>query len=77
MALDTPGFPAELGPIAAARRARHEVYRADTSVDWTYASPPPPLEPGEHTGHYRLGRVTTGPGSPSPPEPIYIQTACM
>ncbi|WP_410613639.1 NAD(P)-dependent oxidoreductase [Amycolatopsis sp. lyj-109] len=55
LVLDTPGFPAELGPIAAACRAQHEVYRADTTVDWTYASPPLLIEPGERTGRYRLG----------------------
>ncbi|GHG13881.1 MULTISPECIES: NAD(P)-dependent oxidoreductase [Amycolatopsis] len=54
--LDAPGFPAELRPIAAACVAQHDVYRADTAVDWTYASPPLLLEPGERTGHYRLGR---------------------
>ena len=56
LVLDTPDFPAELGPIAAACRDQYEVYRADTTVDWTYASPPLLLEPGERTGRYRLGR---------------------
>ncbi|MFB9684325.1 NAD(P)-dependent oxidoreductase [Amycolatopsis plumensis] len=54
--LDAPGFPAELRPIASACVAQHDVYRADTAVDWTYVSPPLLLEPGERTGHYRLGR---------------------
>ncbi|MEV7097529.1 NAD(P)H-binding protein [Amycolatopsis sp. NPDC051045] len=53
--LDDPAFPAELRPIASACRDQHEVYRAGTGVDWTYASPPLLLEPGERTGHYRLG----------------------
>ncbi|MEV4050384.1 NAD(P)H-binding protein [Amycolatopsis sp. NPDC049688] len=53
--LDAPGFPAELRPIAAACQAQHDVYRADDTVDWTYASPPMLLEPGERTGRYRLG----------------------
>jgi putative NADH-flavin reductase len=53
--LDSPGFPAELRPISAACQAQHDVYRADDTVDWTYASPPLLLEPGERTGHYRLG----------------------
>ncbi|HET6711075.1 NAD(P)-dependent oxidoreductase [Amycolatopsis sp.] len=56
LVLDTPGFPAELLPIASACQDQHEVYRADTTVDWTYASPPLLLEPGERTGRYRLGR---------------------
>ncbi len=29
--------------------------RADTHVDWAYLSPPAQLEPGQRTGHYRLG----------------------
>jgi len=53
--LDAPDFPAELRPIASACQAQHDVYRADTTVDWTYASPPALLEPGERTGRYRLG----------------------
>ncbi len=53
--LEDPGFPAELRPIAAACQAQHDEYRTDTAVDWTYASPPALLEPGERTGHYRLG----------------------
>ncbi|MDQ7802925.1 NAD(P)H-binding protein [Amycolatopsis sp. A133] len=53
--LDDPAFPTELRPIAAACRDQHEVYRADTGVGWTYASPPLLLEPGERTGRYRLG----------------------
>ncbi|MEV6878532.1 NAD(P)H-binding protein [Amycolatopsis sp. NPDC051128] len=53
--LDAPGFPAELRPIASACQAQHDVYRADATVDWTYLSPPALLEPGERTGHYRLG----------------------
>lgn len=56
LVLDSPGFPAELLPIAAACRDQHEAYRSDTTVDWTYASPPLLLEPGERTGRYRLGR---------------------
>ncbi|MGW5741333.1 NAD(P)-dependent oxidoreductase [Amycolatopsis sp. NPDC003861] len=54
--LDAPDFPAELRPIASACQGQHDVYRADTGVDWTYLSPPLLLEPGERTGHYRLGR---------------------
>lgn len=32
-----------------------ETCRGETRVDWTYLSPPALLEPGERTGHYRLG----------------------
>ncbi|MGW0700827.1 NAD(P)-dependent oxidoreductase [Streptomyces sp. NPDC002867] len=52
-----PGFPSELGPIAAACAAQLDACRAFASdADWTYLSPPALLEPGERTGDYRLGR---------------------
>ncbi|UNO39211.1 NAD(P)H-binding protein [Streptomyces sp. MST-110588] len=54
--LDTPGFlPAAWRDIALACAAQHAVCQAGTRADWAYLSPPAILEPGERTGHYRLG----------------------
>jgi putative NADH-flavin reductase len=54
--LDTPDFHHEWKPEALAHAAALDVYRqADTSVDWSYLSPAALLEPGERTGHYRVG----------------------
>jgi len=41
--------------IAEACVEQHAVCRADARADWSYASPPAMLEPGERTGSYRLG----------------------
>ncbi|MEV0246677.1 NAD(P)H-binding protein [Nocardia sp. NPDC050712] len=53
---ETPDFPAFLRPIAQACSAQLALVRADTSIDWTYLSPPAELIPGHRTGSYRLGR---------------------
>jgi putative NADH-flavin reductase len=62
--VDTPDFPEAWKPIALAHAEALEVYRgADTDVAWTYVSPAALLEPGEHTGAYRVGgdRLLTDP----------------
>ena len=53
--VDTPEFPEEWKPSALAHADALEVYRADTSLDWTYVSPAALIEPGERTGAYRIG----------------------
>ncbi|MGW0564056.1 NAD(P)-dependent oxidoreductase [Streptomyces sp. NPDC003016] len=53
--VDDPQFPADWLPIALACNAQLDVCRAETAVDWAYASPAALLEPGERTGTYRLG----------------------
>ncbi|MEJ2858029.1 MULTISPECIES: NAD(P)-dependent oxidoreductase [unclassified Saccharothrix] len=53
---EEPGFPAEILPIALACAEQHAVFAEESEVDWTYASPPALIEPGERTGAYRLGR---------------------
>ncbi|WP_069160895.1 NAD(P)-dependent oxidoreductase [Nocardia altamirensis] len=52
---ETPDFPAELRPIALACAAQLALYRAETTADWTYLSPPALLVPGTRTGTYRSG----------------------
>ncbi|MBD0691589.1 NAD(P)-dependent oxidoreductase [Streptomyces sp. CBMA123] len=54
--VESPGFPAEIRPIALACSAQLDLYRADEQVDWTYLSPAALLEPGVRTGRFRLGR---------------------
>lgn len=54
--LDTEGFRDEWKPEAIATAAALDVFRsAETDVEWSYVSPGALLEPGERTGHYRLG----------------------
>lgn len=54
--VDTPEFPAEWKQGALAARQALNDLQAESSLDWTFVSPPIILEPGERTGHYRLGR---------------------
>ncbi|MER7578568.1 NAD(P)H-binding protein [Kitasatospora sp. NPDC097691] len=55
--VETPGFPAEILPIALACGEQLDLYlAADADVDWTYLSPAALLEPGVRTGRFRLGR---------------------
>jgi len=53
-AVDEPDFPPQYLAEALAQAEALAVFRsADTSVEWTYASPPPHhLEPGEKRGSY-------------------------
>ncbi len=54
--IDDPKFlPAAWRDIAQACIDQLKVCRAEPTVDWAYLSPPALLQPGERTGHYRLG----------------------
>ena len=53
--VDTPNFPAEYKPGALAAREVLNLIRHETTLDWTFLSPPILLAPGERTGQYRLG----------------------
>ncbi len=53
--VDTPGFPAEYKAGALAAREALNLIRSETTLDWTFLSPPILLAPGERTGQYRLG----------------------
>ncbi|MDP4076567.1 NAD(P)-dependent oxidoreductase [Acidovorax sp. A1169] len=53
--VDTPGFPAEYKAGALAAREALNLIRNETTLDWTFLSPPILLAPGERTGQYRLG----------------------
>jgi putative NADH-flavin reductase len=52
--VDTPAFPEAYKPQALAHRDALAVYRK-AELDWTYASPPAMIAPGERTGKYRSG----------------------
>ncbi len=53
--VDQPDFPAEYKAAALAHRDALNVYRQNTSLDWTFVSPPAEIGPGERTGKFRLG----------------------
>lgn len=53
--VDTPNFPAEYKPGALAAREALNLIRNESTLDWTFLSPPILLAPGERTGQYRLG----------------------
>jgi putative NADH-flavin reductase len=53
-AVDTPQFPAEWRPGAAALRDALEIYRT-ADFDWLFISPAAYIHPGERTGKYRVG----------------------
>ncbi len=52
---DTPEFPAAWKPIANAHRQALEMYRQNTTLDWTCISPAAMISPGTRTGKFRLG----------------------
>jgi putative NADH-flavin reductase len=57
--VDTPEFaahvPPNIAPGAQAARDALTVLRGNTSLDWTFVSPPAMLAPGERSGQYRVG----------------------
>ena len=53
--VDTAGFPAEYKAGALAAREALNLIRNESTLDWTFLSPPILLAPGERTGQYRLG----------------------
>ena len=57
--VDTPEFashvPPNIVPGAKAARDALTALRANTTLDWTFLSPPALLAPGERTGKYRVG----------------------
>ena len=53
--VDTPAFPAPYKAEALAARDALGLLRSDQTLDWTLISPSALLQPGERTGHYRIG----------------------
>ncbi|NZA26535.1 NAD(P)H-binding protein [Luteimonas sp. SJ-92] len=57
--LSAPNFlPASTVAIARACQAQYELCLSEARADWTYLSPAAMLQPGNRTGHYRLGTDT-------------------
>jgi putative NADH-flavin reductase len=70
--VDTPPFPAEYKQGAlAARQALNEL-KKETTLDWSFVSPPIGLAPGERTGQYRLGGDDLLPGQGDQPAGISV-----
>jgi putative NADH-flavin reductase len=55
--VDAPGFPEQWKGLALAHRDALEVFRKAgfAGFDWTAVSPSAIIEPGNRTGHFRLG----------------------
>ena len=53
--IDTPDFPAEFKQGGLAARIVLNRIRLETTLDWSFLSPPLNLTIGPRTGHYRLG----------------------
>jgi len=52
---DSPDFPAEWKPVAAAGIAFLDALRDEKAIDWTFFSPAALIFEGPRTGHYRTG----------------------
>lgn len=68
--VDTPHFPAEWKQGALAARELLNRIQRETTLDWTFLSPPILLAPGERTGQYRVGADTPLPGVGDAPSGI-------
>ncbi|MDB5583659.1 MAG: putative NAD-dependent epimerase/dehydratase protein [Bradyrhizobium sp.] len=53
--IDSPEFPAEYKPEAAAGGVYLDKLRGEQDLDWTFLSPSAYFHPGERTGKFRLG----------------------
>eukprot|EP01031_Cornospumella_fuschlensis_P049146 gene49146-60157_t len=70
--VDTPQFPAEYKQGALAARELLNRIEKETSLDWTFISPPIGLAPGERTGKYRVGANDLLPGKGEVPAGISV-----
>ncbi|MDB5965311.1 MAG: 3-beta hydroxysteroid dehydrogenase [Polaromonas sp.] len=70
--VDTPAFPAEYKQGALAAREALNQLRTETSLDWSFISPPILLAPGTRTGTYRLGADEPLPGADGQPSGISV-----
>ena len=57
--------------LLAAREALNQL-KLETSLDWSFVSPPIGLAPGERTGKYRLGGDDLLPGEGDQPAGISV-----
>ena len=71
--VDTPQFPAEYKQGALAAREALNQLKLETSLDWTFLSPPIILAPGVRTGQYRSGLDNPLPGAGEAPAGISVE----
>jgi hypothetical protein len=70
--VDTPPFPAEYKQGALAAREALNQLKLETSLDWSFVSPPIALAPGARTGQYRSGLDDLLPGVGETPAGISV-----
>jgi putative NADH-flavin reductase len=70
--VDTPPFPAEYKQGALAAREALNQLKKESTLDWSFVSPPIGLAPGERTGQYRLGADNLLPGTGDQPAGISV-----
>ena len=70
--VDTPAFPAEYKQGALAAREVLNQLKLETSLDWSFLSPPIALAPGIRTGQYRTGLDQLLPGTGDAPAGISV-----
>ncbi len=70
--VDVPQFPAEYKQGALAARELLNRIVKETTLDWTFISPPIGLAPGERTGKYRVGANDLLPGKGDAPAGISV-----
>ena len=70
--VDTPEFPAQYKQGALAAREALNELKKETTLDWSFVSPPIALAPGERTGKYRLGADNLLPGQGDQPAGISV-----
>ena len=71
--VDTPPFPAEYKQGALAAREALNRLKLESSLDWTFLSPPIALAPGVRTGEYRSGLDDLLPGVGDAPAGISVE----
>jgi putative NADH-flavin reductase len=54
--LDTANFPENIKGGVLATRETLNMLREKKELEWTFLSPPASIDPGERTGHYRVGK---------------------
>jgi putative NADH-flavin reductase len=70
--VDTPEFPAAYKQGALAAREALKRLQRETTLDWSFVSPPIALAPGERTGRYRVGADELLPGQGGQPAGISV-----
>jgi putative NADH-flavin reductase len=53
---DTVDFPKDVKGGVLATRETLYMLKKEKELEWTFLSPPQKLDPGERTGHYRVGK---------------------